>query len=89
MTPPAGDRLQPSAVRRGSMCDRGSLWLTAAEGDWYRRPAPLAPAERGIVVPAASGRTGDKVMRILSVDTNRGNPHDVRGSNSGNNQQAT
>jgi hypothetical protein len=44
--------------------------------DWSHRSG-LVPAECGIMVTVESDRTGDKVMRPVPHDGNRGLPHDA------------
>jgi hypothetical protein len=58
------------------MCDRPPLWLIAALADWSRRLASHL-AEREIMVTVPSDRTGDKVIRLSSYDSNRGHPGDA------------
>ena len=45
--------------------------------DWSHRSG-LVPAECGIMVTVESDRTGDKVMRSVPHDENRGLPHDAK-----------
>jgi hypothetical protein len=58
------------------MCDRPPLWLIAALADWSHRLASQL-AEREIMVTVPSDRTGDKVIRLSSYNSNRGHPCDA------------